>query len=78
MPIQRAATLTFKLSDATTQVISLPANYNLTARQVVDSVINEGGFWTQANAGTTGGDKSGINVGNVWVNYAQVVSITIS
>jgi hypothetical protein len=78
MPIQRAAILTFKLSDLTTQLISLPANYNLTPRQVVDSIINEGGFWTQANAGTAGGDKTGINVGQIWVNYAQVVSVTIS
>ena len=71
---QRAATLTFKLSDASTQVVKMDAGAAVTPQQKLQQIRSEGGFWV---AGTgTPGDTS--TAGSVWVNIAQVVSCTIS
>jgi hypothetical protein len=72
---QRAATLTFKLSDATTQVVLMPAGASITPQHKLVAIRSEGGFWVAAS-GSAPGDTS--SAGSVWVNFAQVVSCTIS
>lgn len=64
-----ATTLTFKLSDATTQ--TLAADPNITPQDQIRDIRGMGGFFA-------GGDRTGNTPGAVWVNYEQVVSITIS
>ena len=75
MPAQRACTLTFKSSDATTHVINLPAGATLTPHQQIQHIRTEGGFWV----GTYGtNDLTGVSAGSVWICWEQVVSVTIS
>lgn len=64
-----ASTLTFKLSDTTTQ--TLPADPNVTPQQQIASIIAQRGFFA-------GGDQTGNTPGSVWVNWEQVVSVTTS
>ena len=70
MPQQPQRTLTFKFTDATTQVLVLGLGAAITPRQKLADIISNGGFWV--------GDNDGLNVGNVWVNYTNCVSCTIS
>lgn len=77
MPQQRACTLTFKSSDASSHTISLPAGAPVTPKQVIEDVISRGGFWSgDAWNGQT--DYTGVLAGGVWVTWAQIVSVTIS
>lgn len=74
---QRACTLTFKSSDATTHAIALPVGAPVTPKQVIDDVRSRGGFWSGDNwNGQT--DYTGVAAGSVWVAWEQVVSVTIS
>jgi hypothetical protein len=68
---QRQCTLTFKLSDATTQVIVLKQDAPITPHQQIQHIRSEGGFWV-------GRDNLGVAAGSLWVNYEQIVSIAIS
>jgi hypothetical protein len=72
MMAQRAATLTFKFSDATTYAMSLPAGALVTPQQKLRDIQAAGGFWTVPPAGDTS------QAGSVWYNYSQIVSMTVS
>ena len=71
MAQQRACTLTFKSSDATTHVINLAQGASITPHQQIQHIRTEGGFWT-------GGDNTGVLAGALWTCWEQVVSVTIS
>lgn len=74
---QRACTLTFKSSDASTHTITLPAGAPLTPKHCIAKVISEGGFWSgDAYNGTV--DNTGVTAGSVWVPWSQIVLVTTS
>jgi hypothetical protein len=74
---QRACTLTFKSSDATTHTITLPLGAGVTPRQVIADVKGNGGFWS-GDSWNGQADYTGVTAGSVWVAWEQVVSVTIS
>ncbi|MGC2107632.1 MAG: hypothetical protein WA647_21225 [Candidatus Acidiferrum sp.] len=78
MSTQRACTLTFKLSDASTKTIALPANAPVTPSQVIAHIKADGGVWAGGMYTPGAADTTGVAVGSVWVNWEQVVSVTIS
>jgi hypothetical protein len=74
---QRSCTLTFKSSDASTHTVVLPANALVTPFQVIQHFRTEGGFWS-GGMYTPGTDITGVVAGSVYVNWEQVVLVTIS
>lgn len=65
-----ARTLTIKMSDATTQVVSLPANDLRAPDDITRDLYLRGGIWIS--------DPKGDKVGAIWCCVNQIVTVTIS
>jgi hypothetical protein len=78
MPTQRACTLTFKSSDASTHTVLLPANAPVTPAQVINRYKGDGGFWSGGEYTAGSADVTGVTAGSVWVCWEQIVLVTIS
>ena len=74
---QRAFTLTFKSSDASTHTLSVPVNASVTAADVIQHVRSRSGFWS-GETWNGGIDETGVSIGSVWVAWEQVVLVTTS
>lgn len=64
-----AKTLTVKLSDASTQTVSLPANDVRVPDDIVRDILTHG-LWIN--------HPKGDQVGAVWVNPHQILTVTVS